>query len=163
MNIFKWTNFVFPLEGAYLTEPLITYFLNEFENKLKNSYYLNNIEDEYIDVRQSQNLDLDKQKQDLNEKTLLLKNNILNIEDNMYAFIFKIEFTDNTIRSITDLLFINLKKDKQKGYSLHYLHELLLGYWNLRSDYYHLKEIKNLIITYRLLHKNTHNINNLVR
>ena len=27
----------------------------------------------------------------------------------------------------------------------------MLGYWSLTSDYYHLKPIKNVIITYRLL------------
>ena len=36
---------------------------------------------------------------------MLDQNNILSIEKNMFAFIFKLEFTDNTIRSITDLLF----------------------------------------------------------
>ena len=69
----------------------------------------------------------------------------------MYAFIFKLEFTDNTIRSITDLLFFQFIINNDNKLNIKYLNELLLGYWSLTSDYYHLKPIKNVIITYRLL------------
>ena len=69
----------------------------------------------------------------------------------MYAFIFKLEFTDNTIRSIKDLLFFQFIINNDNKLNIKYLNELLLGYWSLTSDYYHLKPIKNVIITYRLL------------
>ena len=69
----------------------------------------------------------------------------------MYVFIFKLEFTDNTIRSITDLLFFQFIINNDNKLNIKYLNELLLGYWSLTSDYYHLKPIKNVIITYRLL------------
>ena len=62
----------------------------------------------------------------------------------MYAFIFKLEFTDNTIRSITDLLFFQFIINNDNKLNIKYLNELLLGYWSLRSDYYHLKPIKKL-------------------
>ena len=62
----------------------------------------------------------------------------------MYVFIFKLEFTDNTIRSITDLLFFQFIINNDNKLNIKYLNELLLGYWSLRSDYYHLKPIKKL-------------------
>ena len=104
MNVFKWKNFIIPLNGIYLSENIILYFIKEFEKMLKNSFYsdINNNNISFNnEVMNSESY----------EKILLHHNKILNIEQkNMYAFIFKLEFTDNTIRSITDLLIFKFKK-----------------------------------------------------
>ena len=120
MNVFKWKNFIIPLNGIYLSENILLYFIKEFEKMLKNSFYSdinnNNISfnNEVIDSESY-------------ERILLHHNKILNIEQNMYAFIFKLEFTDNTIRSITYLLFFNFKKDINNEFNIDHINKLLIG------------------------------------
>ena len=115
MNNFKWNNFILPLEGVLFTEQTIEYFLNEFAKSLSST-----------------------------ESSIGTPSFSTVGKKNMYAFIFKLEFTDNTIRSITDLLFFQFIINNDNKLNIKYLNELLLGYWSLRSDYYHLKPIKKL-------------------
>ena len=80
----------------------------------------------------------------------LFYNTIVNngsTEYSEYAIILKIKFTDGSIRSISKLLIINTSTPIEE------IRDILLMYWTLRSEYYHLKEIDDLFILYKLLSK----------
>lgn len=64
-----------------------------------------------------------------------------------FAIILKVQFKDNTIRSISKVLILNSSTPLEE------INDLLLMYWTLRSDHYHLKEIKELFILYKILSK----------
>ena len=123
MNVFKWKNFIIPLNGIYLSENILLYFIKEFEKMLKNSFYSNEKNDNLNTI----SFNNEVKNRESYERLLLHHNKILNIEQNMYAFIFKLEFTDNTIRSITDLLFFNFKKDINNEFNIDHINKLLIG------------------------------------
>lgn len=94
----------------------------------------------------------------LNLQETLLSNNVLyhfisSFYENVifqkdiinYAIIFKVMYTDNTIRSISKVLIIN--KNTTKGVLI----DRLMLFWDLKSDQYRFKEIDNIIISYRIL------------
>ena len=120
MSVFKWNNFRIPLDGIFLSENILLYFIKEFEKMIKNSIYSN-------DKINAISLKSEEMNRDSYERILLDHNNILNIEQNMYAFIFKLEFTDNTIRSITDLLIFNFKKDINNEFNIDHINKILIG------------------------------------
>lgn len=74
-------------------------------------------------------------------------------EVNSYAIILKFEFTDGTVRSISNVHIINIKSN------INELIDLFIGYWTLRTEYYHQKEVKYVNLSFRLLdNKSSKNI-----
>lgn len=74
--------------------------------------------------------------------TIVVKEQIIS-----YAIIFKTEFSDKTIRSISRVLIIDKQTSKDN------LIDLLMICWELSNDIYHFNEINNLILSYRILRK----------
>lgn len=77
--------------------------------------------------------------------TLFYKDVVENIEFKSLHFciILKAEFKDQSIRSISNLIVID------NSYTLNKMIDLMLVFWELRTEEYHLKEVKTLFIYYR--------------
>ena len=72
------------------------------------------------------------------------------IQYNDYAIILKIKFTDSSIRSISKLLLINNTTPLEE------VKDILVMFWNLRSEYYHLKDVEEIFILYKMLSNTKH-------
>lgn len=75
----------------------------------------------------------------------IIKNN--NESFDLCSIILKFEFIDQTVRSISKVETIN------NHTNINELIDLLIGYWSIRTDYYHQKEVINVNLSYRIIKK----------
>ena len=65
-----------------------------------------------------------------------------------YCSILKVVFKDGSVRCISNMVIITRKNNVNN------LVKIFIDYWNLRSENYHLQEVKKIFISYRTFHVN---------